>query len=293
MINGMDDTKDYSLEQTKRIELLLSKCNNTINKLNQFKIKCAETSEKVKSEFANKLSNVHYLDDETRNLFKLSWIDRDNLKNQCINMIDGCINLFDVLIRFYQDIKLENNNVINKIKKDFVLTKKPPPENALPIWPSVVSKSNKNLYFDDNILPDYIDEYNILDNKRYAYKEYNEIKKILINTFDNFKEIPGTFETDGYISPIKQYIFKIPKERKWLHNKYGKILYKLSNFHKQDIGNVVILQIYLKTNDDNFIIIDEFEQRNGKYYVYDAILEPIYENGLMNKFRIKLIDNYV
>ena len=290
----MDDDKDYSLDQTHRIELLLSKCNNTINKLNKFKLKCNETSEKVKNELSTKLSNVHYLDNDTENLLKLSWIDRDNLKTQFNNMIDSCINLIDVLIRFYQDLKNENNNVVNKIKRDFVLTKKPPPDNALPIWPSITSKSNKYMYDNnENILPEYINEYNLLDNKRYAYKEYHEIKKILINTFDNFKEIPNTIEIDGYITPLKQYIFKIPKERKWTHNKYKKILYILSNFHKRDVGNITVLQIYLKTNINNFVLIDEFEQKNGKYYVYDAILEPIYENGLMNKFRIKLIDNYV
>jgi hypothetical protein len=291
----MDDNKNYSLEQTKNIELLIKKCQGTIDIINKFKKDCLDSSERVKSLYNNKILNVQYLDNDTEKLLKLGWLDRDNMKNQCITIVDKCVNLFYVFIRFYQNLKLENNQIINKIKKDFILTKKPPPDNAMPVWPSMISKSNKNVYLekDEYIFPEYIDEYNILDNKKYAYKEYHEIKKILVNTFDNFKEIPNTYELDGYITPQKQYLFNIPKERRWLHNRYKKIMYRLMPVYKQNVGNIIVLQIFLKTETDNYILIDEFEPKNGKYYVYDSILEPIYLNGVMNKFRIKIIDNYI
>lgn len=295
MLNRMDDTDNYKLNQIDRINSMIAKARQILGTLNNFLINVKESSENVKNNVVERIKKINFSDNDTQNLLKETWADRDNMLRECKRVINSTIHIIEIFIKFYGDLQKENKDVLGKIRQDFVLTKKPPPHDAIPIWPLAVSHDNKRIYEDrdENLYEEFKNEFDMKENRDKAEREYHEINKILVKTFDNFKNVRGSFERDGYISTNKQYIFKVPLNRKWTNPEFDKIIYTLEAINKKNYGQSLSIIVYFKTPQGNYTVIDTIEPKNNLYYVYDSILEPIFERGILTKFRVKLIDSYL
>ena len=284
----MINRNEYYLFNENEIRNLINEGIKISKLLNKYKEDLSNNMQYINDEIKIRIKNSKYLDIQTLDLLKYIIYDRNNINDLFSKIYDTCQKVINNYIRFYQELNMKYNDVLKMIKNDNYITRKPPPSEILNInWPSKIILDTKDLYEVNNYdYNKYKNINDIEDDNKYMIKEINELRKILYNIFDELKKDNKLMEIDGYMNPLKQYIFNIPESGKWDLYSLKKIFFVLKYEYRNN-NKILMLKIYYKKNDGNILLLDEFEPRNDKYYIYDAILEPIYINLTLKKFRIK------